>query len=276
MKQLITTAICACLCFGSVHAADEKPKPAEKAKPTLTAEELKKAEDQYFVPSPSDLLEALEHWGAIDWTALSTSIAKVSSPEKSYPNDSDKALNLGIRVADAFVAAKARNKDQLQESSASVAKLGVELSAGKGLAEKREQVKKLLNEGKWQELSELLEGIRGQVLAELETAKDQDSVTLANLGGWLRGLNLVSGALSKNYKAESTKVLRQLGLLEFLQGRLGKLGPGAGKSKAVLEMKAKLPEIKELCTFDKDATLPESKVKRLHDITDELIKSIQG
>jgi hypothetical protein len=276
MKQLIITAICASLCSVSLQAANEKPKPGSKAAPSLTPEELKKAEDQYFVPSPSDLLEALDHSGAIDWTALSAGIGKVSSPEKDYPNDSDKALNLGIRVADAFVAAKARNKDQLQESSASVAKLGVELSADKGLAEKREQVKKLLNEGKWQELSELLEAIRGQVLGELQTAKDQDSVTLANLGGWLRGLNLVSGALSKDYKAESTKVLRQPGLLEFLQGRLGKLGPGADKSKAVIEVKAKLGEIKELCTFGKDATLPEGKVKRLHEITNELIKSIQG
>src|SRR5204863_391088 len=82
-------------------AVDEQPKPA-KGEPTLTADDRKSVEDQYLVPSPGDALDALDHAGKIDWNALASGL--VQGAEKSYPNDRDKALNLGVAVADAFVA----------------------------------------------------------------------------------------------------------------------------------------------------------------------------
>lgn len=276
LSHLLTAAFCvsALVAASPVRAAEDKPKPGPKGAPTLSTEERAKVEDQYLLPSPGDALEALDHAATIDWKALAAGHG--AAAEKAYPNDGDKALNLGVAVADAFVAAKAKDKDQIKQSSATVARLGLELSADRSLEEKRDAVKKLVDAGQWTELGELLEKVRIDVLNELRVAEDQDSVTLANLGGWLRGLNLATNALAKSYSAEGTKVLRQPGLVAFLETRTSKLSASATQSKAVAAVKSKLGEIKSLCTFPTDSTLSEEKVKQLRQVTDELIKTIRG
>jgi len=278
LSRLLTTGFCAgaLLSASPAHAAEEKPKTGPKGPPTLTADERKNVEDQYLLPSPGDGLDALDHAAKIDWAALAVGLGQ--GAEKAYPIDSDKALNLGVAVADAFVATKAKSKEQIKQTSAMVARLGLELSDDKSLEERRDRVRKLVDEGKWTELGDLLEKVRLDVLNELRVADDQDSVTLANVGGWLRGLNLASNALAKSYSAEGAKVLRQPGLIAYLETRVAKLDVTATQSKAVGAVKAKLGEIKALCTFapEAKATLPEEKVKQLQQLTDELIKTIRG
>lgn len=274
MKKAITIITCAGV-LASLADSQAAEQPAKSA-PALTASDRQTAEDQYLVPSPGDILGALQHSAKIDWKALSNQIEKSGADRKdSYAEDSQKALNLGMRVADSFVAVEARDKDQFVQFSGAVDKLATELSANANLAAKRDEAKKLVEEGKWQELGNLLEQVRFDVLREFKAVPDEDSIILANLGGWLRGLDLVTGALEQSYSAEGTKVLRQAGLVNYLTARLQKLEAPASTDKVVGIIKAKLPEIATLCSFNEDATLSQDKVKQLHEITAALVQAVQ-
>ena len=280
MKHRFTLLACASVLAAGLTGANAAEQPAakpaaDKPKATLSAEDSKKAE-QYLVPSPADIMGALDHSSQIDWKALSAQIEKSGSGDKtSFADDSQKALNLGLRVADAFVAVEAKDKEQFNRCSDAVVNLAAELSADSGLSTKRDEAKKLLEASEWVPLTNLLEGLRVSVLKNFETATEKDSATLANLGAWLRGLNLTTGVLSSHYNAEGAKVLRQAGLVAYLKDGVDKLGSPAKDGKIVATIKAKLPEIETLCTFDAYGTLTEDKVKRLHELSEELIQAIK-
>ena len=274
MKQTISVITCLGLFAGL--AGGQAAEETAKAAPTLTAADRKIAEGNYLVPSPADVLGALQHTAKIDWKALSAQVGSASAgTTNAYAEDSQKALNLGMRVADAFVAVEAHDKEQFERSSGAVEKFGTELSPSTNLSAKRAEAKKFVDEGDWPKLSNLLEQIRFEFLRDFKAIPDEDSVILANLGGWLRGLDLVSGALSKDYTADATKVLRQSGLIAYLNARVDKLEAPASTSKEVALIKSKLGEIEALCNFAQDATLPQDKVQRLHEITSELVKAVQ-
>lgn len=264
-------------CQAEAQGEASPPEKSEsKSKPVLTPQEKAAADNNYLIPSPSDILSALGTSARLDWNTVSAEIGKSGAATKdSYSDDSLKALNFGVNVADAFVAVLAKDKEQFQQSREIVAKLATELSADKTLDEKSQQAKKLVEDGKWRELGNLLEEIRFGTLKDLET-KDKDSFILASLGGWLRGLDLVTAALAKNYDAEATKVLRQPGLVDYLEKQVNQLQGRSKDQKEVQMVKSKMGDIKTLCTFDKKATLPQEKIEKLHGITSGLIAAIQG
>jgi hypothetical protein len=47
----------------------------------------------------------------------------------------------------------------------------------------------------------------------MQSNRDQDLVILVSLGGWIRGTQVVSGSVMKNYDETAARVLRQPALV---------------------------------------------------------------
>ncbi len=152
--------------------------------------------------------------------------------------------------------------------------LSLELSADLSLKNKIAVANKLADEGKWNELRTILESVRVDVLDEMKANKDKDSVTLATVGGWLRALNIATVALCENYTPDATKILRQPQLVAYLKTRLDALGPKAKATPFVQKILGQMDGIAKLTDIPDGSTMSEDDVRKLHEISDELVAAI--
>ncbi len=247
-------------------AAGETPK-------SLTPAEMKT--DNYILPPPEEVFMALRGVTTIDFGKICAAIAKdPTSARSKFNNDAAKAANLGMRVADAFVAVQAKDSSALRRASDVIEILSLELSADLSLKNKIAVANKLADEGKWNELRTILESVRVDVLDEMKANKDKDSVTLATVGGWLRALNIATSALCENYTPDATKLLRQPQLVNYLKSRLDALGPKAKAAPFVQKILGQMDAIAKLTDIPDGSTMSEDDVRKLHTISDELVAAI--
>jgi hypothetical protein len=259
-------AALALLTVPPVFAAGETPK-------SLTPAEMKT--DNYILPPPEEVFMALRGVTTIDFGKICAAIAKdPNSARSKFNNDAAKAANLGMRVADAFVAVQAKDSSALRRASDVIEILSLELSADLSLRNKIAVANKLADEGKWNELRTILESVRVDVLDEMKANKDKDSVTLATVGGWLRALNIATAALCENYTPDATKILRQPQLVNYLKSRLDALGPKAKAAPFVQKILGQMDVIAKLTDIPDGSTMSEDDVRKLHEISDDLVAAI--
>ncbi len=249
-------------------AAGEMPKAISPA-------EMMKTE-AYVLPAPEEVFTALQGAaGKADFAKLATAITKAPYNTK-FADKGQKAVNLGMRVADAFVAVQAKDAAALRKASDAIEVLALELSADASLKKNIDVANNLAKDGKWNELRGILSTIRESVIAELSANKDQDAVTLAVVGGWLRGLNIATMALSEDYDAKGTQVLRAPKLVAYLKERLDKLG---AKSKDLPFVKAALAEMEGMMKtvdFKDGETLKKEDVQKLYQTSSKLVAAAGG
>ena len=247
-------------------AANEPPK-------SLTPAEMKT--DNYILPPPEEVFMALRGVSTIDFARLCAMIAKDPSTSKSrFTSDGAKAANLGLRVADAFVAVQAKDANALRRASDVIEILSLELSADLSLKNKIAVANKLADEGKWTELRTILESVRVDVLDEMKANKDKDSVTLATVGGWLRGLNIATTALSENFEPDATKLLRQPQLVAYLKKQLEGLGPKSKDLPFVKKIVSQMDVVAKLTDIPDGSTLSMDDLKKLNQISNELVAAV--
>ena len=66
----------------------------------------------------------------------------------------------------------------------------------------------------------------------MDNLHDEELVTLLSLGGWIRGTQVVSDVVLKNFSQQTSCILRQPALVEYLRGKLDKLSPKTKDSRA--------------------------------------------
>ncbi len=269
MKHILTTSVLAAFALAASPAfAVEKDKPLPAAERTT---------DNYILPPPEEVFNALRSVSKVDFAKLAASFGKDPNSSKSkFTNDASKAINLGMRVADAFIAVQAKDAQALRRASDVIEVLSLELSADLALKSKIAVANKLAEEGKWTELRTILESVRVDVLEELRKNKDQDSVALATVGGWVRGLNIATMALSETFDADATKLLRQPMLVAYLKKQLESLGAKAKSAPFVSKFIGQMDAIGKLTDIPDGKTLPKEDVQKLQQITADLVAAAAG
>jgi len=109
----------------------------------------------------------------------------------------------------------------------------------------------------------------------MQSHRDQDLVILVSLGGWIRGTQVVSGVIAKNYDEPLAKVLRQPELLRFIRAKIGQISPELQNDPLVKDVNGQLLAIEKIIAapFGKSLTLEE--VTRLNNAVNNLMQEIQ-
>jgi nucleotide-binding universal stress UspA family protein len=257
------------LLIASPARGEEKSPPGP-----LSADEMSAATD-YIIPPAADVFNRLSRAAAADWKKTASSISEQDlqqGTDRSAPKPV-KAFNLGRRVADAFIALQAEDSALLRKLADVIEKLGADLNASDPILNRGKEARRLVEDKKWVQAGAVLATMRSEVIQELAENKDRDSVVLATLGGWLRGLQVVSSALAERYDADASKVLRDPMLIQHLQEQVNALGPEAKGQPFVTAFMAKAEEIKNLVSFDKEAAMSEEAVAKLAQISNGIMQS---
>jgi hypothetical protein len=265
MIRLVALSMLALVASISVAAAEEGQR--------LSSDQMAKAvkSDTITVPTPGELFAALGKAGKINWSAQYRAPIPVT-----YANRAQIALNLGGLIADGFIAVEAKDGQQVKNIGSDIMKLGKALGVSEQLLSRGNSINEFAETNQWDTLQEELEATQNEVKSSMQSHADQDLVILVTLGGWIRGTQVVTGAIMKNYNEPAAKVLREPALVLFMQSKLKAISPELRQEPLVKDVSEQLGGIEKLVSFPEAKAPTAEDVKRLNEAVGKLMTKIES
>jgi hypothetical protein len=265
MTRLLASSMLALVAAISSAAAEEGHH--------LSSDQMAKAakSDSITVPTPGELFAALGKAGKINWAA------QYRAPiPTTYGNRAQIALNLGGLIADGFIAVEAKDGQQVKNTGSDIMKLGKALGVSEQLLSRGNSINEFAENNEWDTLQEELEATQNEVKSSMQSHADQDLVILVTLGGWIRGTQVVTAAIMKNYNDSAAKVLREPVLVHFMQSKLNAISPELRQEPLVKDVSEQLTAIEKLVSFPEGKAPTAEDVKKLNEAVGKLMTKIES
>ncbi len=265
MTRLVASVTLALLAVGSIQG-EEKAQSLSPAQMTAAART-----DSITVPTPGELFAALSKSGKINWSA------QYRGPiPMTYSDRAQIALNLGGLIADGFIAVEARDGQQVKNIGSDILKLAKALGVSEQLLGRGSSINEFAEHGDWDTLQEELEATQNEVKSSMQSHADQDLVVLVTLGGWIRGTQVVTGVIMKNYNEAAAKVLRQPALVRFMQFKVNEISPELRQQPLVKDVSEQLSKIEKLVSLPQDKAPTKEDVRKVNDAVSKLMAAIES
>ena len=255
----------------SVFALGQEASTQVTAPAPLTAQEVAGVtkSDTLSIPTPGELLAALNKLGKMDWSA------KFRAPVPTVGTSrAQMALNLGGLIADGYIAVEAEDAQQVKNLGKDILALGKSLGVSKEILDRGKSLTEFADNKQWDVLKEELEATQNEVKDAMEHNKDADLIHLVTLGGWLRGTDVLSGWIGEHYTEAGAKLLRQPGIVGFLGSKLEAMPDKMKAEASIRKTLAKMKEIEAAVSFPTDAAPTQDAIKKLHLLISELMKDL--
>jgi hypothetical protein len=249
------------------------PAPSPASAAPIPSEQLAKAikTDSLTIPTPGELFAAFEKPGKPDWAG------QYRTPiPMTYRNRGQIALNLGGLIADGFIAVEAQDSQQVKNIGTDIIKLAKALGVSENVLSRGNSINEFAENSEWDALQEELEATQNEVKASMQSHSDQDLVILVSLGGWIRGTQVVSASIMKNYEEQSAKVLRQPAVVNFIHTKMNEIGADLRKEPLVKAANDQLTAIEKLVTFQPGKAPTLEEVRKLNQAVTKLMEEIQN
>ena len=239
----------------------------------LPADQLAKAvrTDSISIPTPGELFAAIEKPGKTDWSGQYRGPMPIT-----YRNRAQIALNLGGLIADGFIAVEAKDSQQVKNIGSDIIKLAKALGVSENLLKRGNSINEFAENNEWDTLQEELEATQNEVKSSMQSHNDQDLVILVSLGGWIRGTQVVSGAIARNYDERSAKVLRQPALVKFMQSKINEISPELRSEPLVKDVSEELTGIEKLVSFPADKAPTVDEVRKVNEAVGKVMEKIEN
>ena len=174
------------------------------------------------------------------------------------------------------VAVEARDSQQVKNTGADIIKLAKALGISQNILGRGSSINEFAEHNDWDSLQEELEATQNEVKASMRSHQDQDLIILVSLGGWIRGTQVVSATLQKNYNERNARVLRQPALVAFIRSKISDISPELQSESLVKDINDQLAEIEKMVSFPKDAAPSAEDVRKLNAAVTKLMEEIQN
>ena len=267
--------IVVCLMGATVAFAAEPTPLAPTPVPStpLPPDQLAKAirTDSLTIPTPGELFAAFEKPGKPDWAGQYRTPIPVT-----YRNRAQIALNLGGLIADGFIAVEAQDSQQVKNIGTDIIKLAKALGVSENVLSRGNSINEFAENSEWDSLQEELEATQNEVKTSMQSHSDQDLVILVSLGGWIRGTQVVSASIIKNYDERSARVLRQPAVVNFIHAKIAEIGMELRNEPLVKEVDGQLPALEKLVTFPSAKAPTLDDVRKINQAVSKLMEAIQN
>jgi hypothetical protein len=238
----------------------------------LSASEIAEAikTDSVTIPTPGELFTALGKPAKPDWAS------RYRGPiAMNYKTRTQIALNLGGLIADGFIAVEAQDTQQVKNIGGDIVKLAKALGVSENILARGNSINQFAGNDEWSALQEELEATQNEVKASMQSHRDQDLVILVSLGGWIRGTEVVSGVVAKNYDERLGQILRQPELLRFIRSKIGQISPELQNDPLIKSVNNQLASIERIVATPFGQSLSAAEVSKLNDSVSQVMKEIQ-
>ena len=239
----------------------------------LAPDQLAKAvrSDSISIPTPGELFAALEKPGKTNWSN------QYRGPmPMTYRNRAQIALNLGGLIADGFIAVEAKDSQQVKNIGSDIIKLAKALGVSENLLKRGNSLNEFAENDEWDTLQEELEATQNEVKSSMQTHSDQDLIILVSLGGWIRGTQVVTGAILQNYDEGAAKVLRQPALVDFMRSKINEISPQLRDQPLVKDVNEQLTGIERLISFPPGKAPTADEVRKVNEAVGKVMEKIES
>lgn len=215
-RKLIGLSLIMIMANSSLLADESKKKIA----PISEAEKQAVMQENIFeLPSAAALANHLQNsLGKIDWSKF----MEFKPQDVTKFSKERRALHLGAKGADAYFLAIANDAPHLNSVSKSINNALNKIIIDKKPLSKRvgksnlKALEDSIKAKKWAKVLDKIAKLKDSIAEEFKKAKKKDLKILNDVGGWLEGYRLAVEGFNSNYKAETTDVLVQDDLIEYL------------------------------------------------------------
>ena len=275
MFMRILAGVTLVLMTGSVAFAAPSPDAspvASPSSPNISAEQIGQAikTDSVTIPTPGELFSALAKATKADWAA-----GYRGPIAMNYKTRSQIALNLGGLIADGFIAVQAQDAQQVKNIGGDITKMAKALGVSENILARGNSISQFAESDEWSALQEELEATQNEVKASMQSHRDQDLVILVSLGGWIRGTEVVSGLVAKNYDEKLGQILRQPELLRFIRSKIGQISPDLQNDPLVKSVNSQLLGIEQIVSKPFGQSLSAAEVTKMNENVTRVMQEIQ-
>ncbi len=226
--------------------------------------------ENVVVPVPSEVFSVLDKLGTPNWRAeLRDSLGKNTG------NRAQVALLLGTVIAEGFIAVEAEDSERVKQIGREVLVLAEAINVRKAVIARSKSITEKAEAKSWTAVRTEFDGALQDVRAAMEELGDDELAQLVSIGGWLRGTQVLTSIVSKNYSQDGAELLYQPQLLDYFTQKLdGLKNTRLGKDELVVRIRKTLSSIRPLIGKDDGSKIPVENVQRINKMTTDVVVAI--
>ncbi len=222
------------------------------------------------MPVPREIFRELDRFAHSNWRA-------VQRPELARWRPSgvqaQNALLFGAVVAEGFVAVEAEDTAETKNIGRAVPTLARGLGIEKAALRRSRSIIDHAESGDWIGVRKEWDGVIPDVQQGMDEIRSEQLAQLVSLGGWLRGLEILSALLSQNYSKDDASLLRQPAMLDYFEQQLANMSGNVSEDPIVLRMRDGIATMRKVLGPG-DAPLSEEKVREISRLSTDLLKNL--
>lgn len=226
------------------------------------------AVDDVVVPVPSEIFIVLDKLGTPNWRAEMR-----ESLGKNTGNRAQVALLLGTIIADGFVAVEAEDSERVTKIGQEVLALADAINVRKAVIARSKSITDKAEAKDWRAVRGEFDGALQDVRGAMQELGDDDLAQLVSLGGWVRGTEVLTSIVSKNYTPDGAELLNQPELLNYFSRRIDEMRNSRLKREELVgEVRKLLKDLRPLIT--KSSPVSPENVQKINELTSKMVDSI--
>jgi hypothetical protein len=246
--------------FSLLAAAAPVPQHIDVQKVSTTVQNV-------VVPRPDEVFGALNKLGGVNWKEY------VRTDKSSNFTERPRiALLLGSVIADGFIAVQAEDTPAVKEIGQRVQALARTINVERSITEHAKAIIEGADKKKWDSVRRELDRTQSNVQRAMDELHDEKLSQLVSLGGWIRGTEILTAVVNKNFKVEGAELLHQPDLLVHFQTQLQEMPEFKTQTTLIDEIHGALAQVKPLIATPK--TISPDAVRKINEITTRLDSAI--
>ena len=246
-----------CLCLAAISA----PQLVVGQEPSDNVADHQREElgvNPYTAPSLADIFQQLDDLKPLPFEQL-----KREFPQATHTSREQMGMVFGSLVADGFLIVECQKKNLVEDLGRVLLRQARSLGVGDRVMRHSASLTELGKKGDWPAVRRELISTQQDVEQAMSDLRDQKMAHLISLGGWLRGLEITSGAVEGNYTPDRAAVLWQRDLINYFAEEIATLPPAVAHAPFFEKIRAGVDAMRTLLNHAPEApSLAE--VKTLH------------
>ncbi|WP_265594334.1 hypothetical protein [Haloferula sp. BvORR071] len=268
MRSLLGISLAVIMALPAAMGQDAKPDKPGIPEDLLSDEHVREelAVNEFTAPSIAKIFESLE--------ALAP-IPMLKSPRdtvtKMPSNRADLAVELGFLIADGFLIVQAGELTKVETMAADLTKYGKGLGVGEKVNRHAASLLESAHKKDVPTLKKELAATQKDVELELVSLRDPDVAHLISLGGWIRALQVSSGAVETQFSEERAKQVMREDIADYYSQVVSGLEPKISERANYVAMRDLLAGLSHEMVTDGNPATKERMVE-IHKQAEKLVE----
>ena len=262
----ILKSVAVAILFATASGLNAQPSPDAVDLSSFPA----KAIDDVVVPVPSEVFLVLDKLGSPNWRGeMRESLGRQTG------NRAQAALLLGTVIAEGFVAVEAEDPEKVKDIGRRVLSLSKAINVEKAVLERSKSIIDKADVKDWKAVRKEFDGALQDVKGAMIELGDGDLAQLVSVGGWIRGTEVLTSIVRKSYTTDGAELLHQPALVNFFSKKLESMSNRRlADNDLVIRIRKMLTSIRPLIGDEDGAPIPAENVKKIHQLTRDIVVSI--